>query len=132
MRCKRVRLGRAAKARYNGALMVSPPINPELIAAANCAGAFLMLVAFVLLVVSAVALHFAWRGLKSGRGNMPEAMSLLAGYIRQLQQGTSSTTRAMVGPQVTVASRWAGLKAGLRTLVTGGSPPPADSTPPDA
>ena len=94
-------------------------------AAANCAGAFLMLVAFVLLVIAAVALHLVWRALIAGRGNAPEAMGLLDTYAQQIQAGTVSTTRAAIEPQVAVASRWAGLKAGLRTIVFGPPPPPA-------
>lgn len=109
-------------------MVVSPPVNPELIAAANCAGAFLMLVLFVLLVISAVVLHLSWRGLIASRGNVPEAMGILVTYIQQLQQGTASTTQALIGPQVTVASRWAGLKAGLRAVLTGGPSPPAGPT----
>jgi hypothetical protein len=109
--------------------MVLPEPPTELWAAANCAGAFLMLVAFVLLAVLAVALHLAWRGLMTARRSVPEAMGLAASEIDRLDTTTQRTTAAVVEPQVKVASRLAGLKAGLRALWRPPAPRPAVSPP---
>jgi hypothetical protein len=103
-------------------MIPAPTVSPELAAAANCAGAFLLAVVFLLLAVTMVALHFSWRGLVVSRRNLPEAMALTLAYIEKLQAGTATTTGALVAPQVTVASRLAGLQVGLRTLVRGRPP----------
>jgi hypothetical protein len=79
-------------------------------------------VAFVLLAATMVALHLSWRGLVASRRNLPEAMDLTVVYIEKLQAGTATTTGAFVAPQVTLASRLAGLQVGLRTLVRGRPP----------
>jgi hypothetical protein len=105
-----------------------PLINPNLAAAANCAGAFLMLVAFVLLAAVAVALHFLWRGLVISRRSLPEAMALVLGYVEKVQRGTAVTTAAAVEPQVRLASTWAGVKAGTRSLVGRPARPPEKPT----
>jgi hypothetical protein len=100
-------------------MVPAPEVSPELAAAANCAGAFLLFVLFLLLAVTMVALHLTWRGLATSRRSLPEAMALTLDYIGKLQSGTATTAEAFVGPQVTLASRLAGLQVGLRTLVYG-------------
>jgi len=92
-------------------------VSPELAAAANCAGAFLLFVAFVLLAVFGVALHFAWRGLVVARRSLPEVSGVVLDYTEKVESGTVATATALVTPQVRVASRWAGLKAGAAALV---------------
>jgi hypothetical protein len=60
---------------------------------------------------------------RSARGELPEAMALLEEQARLVEAGATSTTAAMVRPQVTLASRWAGLRAGLRAALRGPQPP---------
>lgn len=100
-------------------MLPAPNVSPELAAAANCAGAFLLSLAFVFLAVAMVALHLTWRGLRVSRRSLPEAMALTLDYVQKLQTGAVSATGAFVAPQVALASRLAGLQAGLRTLVRG-------------
>ncbi len=101
----------------------APPVSPELAAAANCAGAFLLFVLFVLLAILGVALHLGWRGLVTSRRSLPEAMALMLQYVDKVQSGARTTTGAIVEPQVAVSSRLAGLRAGARVLVGRGQPP---------
>lgn len=106
------------------------PFSPELAAAANCAGASLLFVTFVLLAVLGVVLHLLWRGLRVSRRSLPETMALVRAYVEKVQAGTRSTTAAVVEPQVALASRLAGLRAGARALVSWNRrPPPTDEAP---
>jgi hypothetical protein len=119
-------------------MIPAPPLSRELAAAANCAGAFLLCVLFVLLSMATVALHFTLQGLRRSRAELPEAMALLAEQARRAEEGTIGTTAAAVEPQVALASRVSGLRVGLRTLVRGpvgtapgtAAPAEAPGTPP--
>ena len=87
-----------------------------------------MLVAFVLLATVAVALHFWLARPRHLAPSLPEAMALVLGYVEKVQRGTAVTTAAAVEPQVRLASTWAGVKAGARSLV--GRPAAAARPPP--
>ncbi len=94
---------------------------------ANLAGSFLALIAFAMLAIAVVIVYMLWRGAAMVR---PEARRLV-GEVESRAAGAEGiardTARAVIEPQVALATRWVGLKTTVRTLVglsdRGGSPP---------
>lgn len=94
---------------------------------ANCSGSFLLLLAFVLLILTSALLLLFVRGLWLARNASPEQMARLQGVADRARQQTADTAYSVVDPQIQLASTWSGIKAGVRVFL--GAPP--DSTSPD-
>ncbi len=84
---------------------------------ANLAGSFLLLVAFLLLAVSAVVLFMLWRGLAVVRPELVRLVREAGRYVREADVAARQTLHAVITPQIRIASSWVGLKAGARALV---------------
>lgn len=96
---------------------------------ANIAGSFLLLVAFLIMAVIAVALFMLWRGLLAAEPEVRQLVRQLADYVRQTESITHETAQSVLRPQISIASTWVGLKAGARALAaraprSAGEPPP--------
>lgn len=90
---------------------------------ADCAGSYILLMAFVALVLMSTALFMAWRGLMEARRATPGGMAVVRDLATQAGTSTRDTAAAVVAPQIRLSSAWAGLKAGARVLVRGAAPP---------
>jgi hypothetical protein len=93
---------------------------------ANCAGSFLLLLLFLVLLSAAVGLVVVARYLRLARRELPGLMARAEGYALTVEETTHTTAEAVVEPQIRVASAWAGLKAGARALLGRGDPEPGD------
>lgn len=90
---------------------------------ADCAGSYILLMAFVGLVLMSTALFMVWRGLLAARRATPRGMAVVRDIASQAGDRTRDTAAAVIAPQIRLSSAWAGLKAGARVLVRGAKPP---------
>lgn len=86
---------------------------------ANCAGSFLLLLAFIFMAFLTVAAFMLFRGLQQVRRAAPERIGVAAGLASSAAARTRETATAVVSPQVRLASAWAGVRAGARALLSG-------------
>lgn len=85
--------------------------------AADLAASFLVMLLFVIELVAIVVLFGMWRGLKLARQKLPEFLHAADDGLQRVEDRTRETTDAVVRPQIALASRLAGLKAGARALI---------------
>jgi len=85
--------------------------------AADLAATLLLLMLFGIELVAIAVLWSAWRGLKLARRRLPELLIAADGGLRRADERVRTATDAALRPQIAVASRWAGLRAGARALV---------------
>lgn len=101
-----------------------PQTNLETLSTlANLSASFLLLVAFLLLVVAIVALYMIWRGIRMARDQVAILAPQVLAYTLQAQEGTYGASEEMLTPQIHAISLWAGVKAGVYTLITGATRP---------
>jgi len=84
---------------------------------ANCAGSFLLLLAFLLLALAITGAFMLWRGLRVARRELPSVAARAATHVSRAERATQDTAVSVVEPQIRVASAWRGLVAGSRALV---------------
>jgi len=84
---------------------------------ANCAGSFLLLLAFLLLILTSAVLLLILRGLWLARRAGPEQVARVQLLADRARVQTSATAASVVGPQIRLASSWVGIKAGARSLL---------------
>lgn len=86
---------------------------------ANCAGSFLLLLAFIGMALLTVGAFMLFRGLQQVRRAAPERIGVASGLAASAAARTRETAAAVVAPQVRIASAWTGVRAGARALLSG-------------
>ncbi|MCC7018181.1 MAG: hypothetical protein IT332_00415 [Ardenticatenales bacterium] len=85
--------------------------------AADVAATFLLLGLFVIHAVIAAVLFGLWRVLRMAERSLSPAMGRATDQLDQLREILQTKTRAAVAPQVDALSAWAGVRAGVASLV---------------
>jgi len=98
-------------------------------AVADVAGSVLLLLAFLLLVAAIVALYMLWRGLRMARSEVATLAPRVVDYAVRTETGVDEGSATMLEPQIRAISAWAGIRAGVRALVTGAPSPPPETEP---
>ena len=105
---------------------------------ADLAASLLLAALFVIFVLAAVAAYLVVSGLRIARREAPLRLDRAAGYAREAATYAVETSTAVIAPQVRLVSTWAGVRAGVRSLLgrgpsngsaeqAGGSGPPETS-----
>lgn len=94
----------------------SAEMNDYLSLAANCAASILMFAAFCGFVAFTVVLYSALRALRATRRALPQHFDAVRIHVEQASSATRQTTDDLIRPQIAVASTWAGVRAGTRSL----------------
>jgi len=92
---------------------------------ANCAGSLLMLTAFVGIVLLTAGAILTLRALRAARQQARPRMGAASRLAWSAAERARQSASAVVRPQLQLAGWWAGLRAGLRTLVTDDGEAPA-------
>ena len=101
-----------------------PQTNLETLSTlANLSASFLLLISFLLHVVAIVALYMIWRGIRMARDQVAILAPQVLAYTLQAQEVTYGTSDEMLTPQIHAISLWAGVRAGVYTLITGATRP---------
>jgi hypothetical protein len=84
---------------------------------------------FLVLVLCTVLAFLLARGLGAARRGAPQRLELATRYALGAARQSRQTALAVIEPQVRVMSAWAGIRAGARALLAGGTKPPEAGEP---
>ncbi len=92
-------------------------MSENLSLAANCAASILMFAAFCGFVTATVVLYSAVRALRATRRALPDHIVAARTHIEKAVSITLHSTDEVVRPHIAVASTWAGVRAGMMSLI---------------
>jgi hypothetical protein len=84
---------------------------------ADLAATLLMVLLFIGFGLATVLLFLVWRGLDRFGERLPGYAVLVETHLRRVEATSRAMSQAVIDPQIRLASGWAGVKAGIRSLI---------------